>query len=536
MISKIHHHAKGLRPWAALGILLAALPALAAPIRVTTWSLAPTALDATNGGIQNAATALNKLNPDVILLQSAPDWQSCNELAAALKPAVYKVAICSSFRDAGTGKLAREQTAILSKAPAYISWAEAWQGDGQNAVTGGFAFAAIHVGDKNVAFFCVEPDRGARGDVSAQFLRQVDALRNWTANKVQAYLVGGNFGNGEVTNLPGQLGIVGFSDALAALPDHGGQPETANNYFFVREAGRALNVQVSRELATAHLPVTVELDMNAAPIATPVKVAIAPKMPTVPAPTNHASEPASIVSTPTNHAAEPARTTVPAAMPAVAQSNNWWLAGAALGALLLVAIIWRVAHRSGARAAMMAPMKIGNGSASSPVLSRGRIVITQPTSATGTSAAGGATAEGPTIINVDATGATQSQSQAWQERAEAAERRAAEATAALQTGLLPHLSRWMKERFVGRLASDRAQLLETQRVAALKMLAVDERLAKVETELQQRYRVYERRIDELLKELAVAKEENRELIRAKIALVKAEMEKERARAEQGKPD
>ena len=89
---------------------------------------------------------------------------------------------------------------------------------------------------------------------------------------------------------------------------------------------------------------------------------------------------------------------------------------------------------------------------------------------------------------------------------------------------------------MGRLASDRAQLLETQRVAALKMLAVDERLAKVETELQQRYRVYERRIDELLKELAVAKEENRELIRAKIALVKAEMEKERARAEQGKPD
>jgi len=60
-------------------------------------------------------------------------------------------------------------------------------------------------------------------------------------------------------------------------------------------------------------------------------------------------------------------------------------------------------------------------------------------------------------------------------------------------------------------------------------------LAKVERELKDRYRVYERRIDELLKELAVARGENRELIRARIELLKAEMEKERARAGHSQP-
>ncbi len=106
-------------------------------------------------------------------------------------------------------------------------------------------------------------------------------------------------------------------------------------------------------------------------------------------------------------------------------------------------------------------------------------------------------------------------------------RRAQRATAVMRAGLLPHLSRWLKEKLVRKLVSDRAQLMEVQRVAALKMLAVDERLSKIELQIQQRNQDYEQRIDELMKELAVAKEENRELIQAKITLVKAEMERER---------
>ena len=494
------------RRWIALAGLLSAatLSVAAAPVRVTTWSLPSSETDGATNLVVQSAAVLKKLNPDVILLQDVPDWQTCNDLAAALKPANYKVAICSSFRDARTGKLSHEQTAILSKATAYISWAEAWQGDGQNVIGGGFAFAAIRVGGKSIGFFCVEPDRGGHGDISAQLLKQIDLLRNWTANKVQAHLVGGSFAGGDTTNLPAQLLSAGFADAFGALPDRGGQPDNATDLIFVRELGRALGAPTAPEATLAHSPVTIELDLSAPPIATPMKIAAVPK----PAP----------ISTPLTNATNITRESTPAvsqaAAPLIAKSNNWWMAAYAAGALLLVAIIWRVSRRSDAR---------------------GRAVVTRQPLTTVTTASSGGTADSPTVINIDATGAAQTPAQHWQQRAEAAECRAAEATAALQTGVLPQLTRWLREKFVRRLTTDRALLLETQRTAAIKMLAVDERLAKVERELKDRYRVYERRIDELLKELAVARGENRELIRARIELLKAEMEKERARAGHSQP-
>jgi hypothetical protein len=95
----------------------------------------------------------------------------------------------------------------------------------------------------------------------------------------------------------------------------------------------------------------------------------------------------------------------------------------------------------------------------------------------------------------------------------------------VREGLILQLSHWLKTKFMQRLVSERAELLKTHQTAALKVLAMDERLSKVERQIQERNREYEQRIDALLKELEVAREENRELIRAKIALLKAEMEK-----------
>jgi hypothetical protein len=102
----------------------------------------------------------------------------------------------------------------------------------------------------------------------------------------------------------------------------------------------------------------------------------------------------------------------------------------------------------------------------------------------------------------------------------------------VREGVIANLSRWFKQKAVQRLVSDRERLLATQQAAGLKVLAVDQRLAKIEHQIQQINRDYERRIDDLLQELVAAKEENRELIRAKIALVKVEMEKARLRASQ----
>jgi len=61
------------------------------------------------------------------------------------------------------------------------------------------------------------------------------------------------------------------------------------------------------------------------------------------------------------------------------------------------------------------------------------------------------------------------------------------------------------------------------------VLDVDDRLTRVELQIQQQNQAYQRRIEELTRQLIAAREESRELIRAQIAQVKAEMEAARAR-------
>jgi hypothetical protein len=133
------------------------------------------------------------------------------------------------------------------------------------------------------------------------------------------------------------------------------------------------------------------------------------------------------------------------------------------------------------------------------------------------------------IIHVETPGATQTQAEVLRQRALAAEQRADQATAVIRAGLIPHLRHWLKQKLVRRLITDRAQLMETQQVATLKALAVEERLARIEQQIQRQTSAYQERIEALTRELIVAKEENRELIRARIMQVKAEMAAARAR-------
>jgi uncharacterized coiled-coil protein SlyX len=76
---------------------------------------------------------------------------------------------------------------------------------------------------------------------------------------------------------------------------------------------------------------------------------------------------------------------------------------------------------------------------------------------------------------------------------------------------------------------DREDLRATQHAATLKVLAVDERLARLEAKIQKETASYEKQIEQLSRELLTAREENLELIRAQIRLLKSEMEAARAR-------
>jgi DNA anti-recombination protein RmuC len=99
----------------------------------------------------------------------------------------------------------------------------------------------------------------------------------------------------------------------------------------------------------------------------------------------------------------------------------------------------------------------------------------------------------------------------------------------IRRGVVKELTAWLKHKLVRRLVDDRAQLLEAQKLATRMATTLDTRLARIEAQIQQQNQAYIHRIEELNRELAAAREENRELIRERIAQVKAEMEAARAR-------
>ena len=112
----------------------------------------------------------------------------------------------------------------------------------------------------------------------------------------------------------------------------------------------------------------------------------------------------------------------------------------------------------------------------------------------------------------------------WQERALQAERRAAQTTAVMRAGLLPHLALWFKSKLLRGLISERSYFLKVQQMAEAELAELDKRLAQLQAPLQERLRCYEQRIIELENELAIKGQQNQELIRAKIESTRKKLE------------
>jgi septal ring factor EnvC (AmiA/AmiB activator) len=94
---------------------------------------------------------------------------------------------------------------------------------------------------------------------------------------------------------------------------------------------------------------------------------------------------------------------------------------------------------------------------------------------------------------------------------------------------MAHLSQWLSNVLTRRLISQRRLLLDTQSNAASEMAELEARLERVQAPLQVRLAAYEHRIAELEKELAARGEENRELLKAKIEMMRKQLEAERGK-------
>ncbi len=109
----------------------------------------------------------------------------------------------------------------------------------------------------------------------------------------------------------------------------------------------------------------------------------------------------------------------------------------------------------------------------------------------------------------------------------AAERSAGGSTA-LRMALIPHLARMMMNRLVQALFAQRETLIDTQAEATKRMADLEERIAKAQVNVQDRFAAYENRIAELEKQLAVVEEEKRELMRQNFQLARKALEAENA--------
>jgi hypothetical protein len=256
-------------------------PSFADALRVTSWNLQSLGADSTEGtsnAVRQWAPTLTKLNPDVILLQGVNDWKMCAQLAQALKPAEFNIAICSSFRPAQGQVTGRRQVAILSKQKAYFSWSEAWHNSGETAGPGGFTFAALQTGKVRVGLFCAELSAGA--DPQAQvrpLLDQLDAIKHWEMNQVQSFVVAVTFGDLDRTASAAReetvrlLEEAGFVDPLLQLPARqritftakAGQPGVTADYLLV-EPSIFPSPQILTTAGSHHNPVTCDLEFDSA--------------------------------------------------------------------------------------------------------------------------------------------------------------------------------------------------------------------------------------------------------------------------------
>jgi hypothetical protein len=503
-------------------------------LRVATWSFPP-ASDAffeTEAQVKEAAAALKQLNPDVILLQSVGDWQTCSALAEALEPAQYTVLVCSAFRSATNTSAAPQQVAILSKHKGYFSWAEPWRGEDKTAVPGGFAFAAIQVAKHRVGFYAVDPhvlgtNRSAAtyAALSRQWAQAVTTFKSWVTNRVEAVVVADG-------DLGADATVAALTTGFLNAPLHGpvtlsvrSAPTNAPGSFL--PAGLTADAKTVPALVLMGPQVACAVNLDA-PKAVVAQAAAAktpagrtnsrpPVVVSNPEPAAVASSPRPAATTPS----VPPSAAAPHRQQAYAKASPYLLGGGAFAVLAAVGWFW--SRRRRARAARSTAVLPTNGVASYTL-----VVSPQSIDGSATSTAvpssllqpvpwGEAAGSAPRPVEVWPPGpvllAPELQHAAAQERA----------------GLRSQLAQWLKQKLVQKLLSDRAELLKTQQVATGKLLSFEERLAKLERQFQQQNQAYEERILELNRELADAKEENRELIRARIAQVKAEMEAARAR-------
>ena len=505
-------------------------------LRVTSWNLGLGASNPqTEARLEDAAGTLKMLHPDVILLQQVKDWKTCRALAELLKPLNYTVLVCSAFRGPSTNAEVEPQVAILATKHGYFTWAEAWI-DPQThlGAQGGVVFAAIDDGSQRLGFFNALIAGDQRASKQADLvLGQLDSIRRWETNRVQTFVVATSAGS--LVQRPGRVvrasaeafERAGLVDATEGMPTEArftlsaasGRAVERGDCLFMGPAGFPTKPQILTVPGFTRPPLTCEIELD------PQNVSLARDVRAE----NHRERDARLRATATRIGS------IAAGVLAVSLAGGYWL------------LRVRSMKKRKAAARVSRP-SMPSLSASKPAVSSLRPIIFVDSAAKPRheAASGSAVQPQKPVLRIQTASrraselSASSESQAdksieHQVRGTAAPQSSfrplnlATADAAIRRGVVQELTNWLKHKFVRKLVSDREQMLQAHELATRMASTLDNRLARIEAQIQQQNEAYLRRIDDLNRELAAAREENRELIRERIAQVKAEMEAARAK-------
>lgn len=479
-------------------------------IRVTTWNLSwfpagspdEASPEAELATIEAVASTLNSLQPDIVLLQEVRDKEACEQLAHRLGPATYEVNVCSVFRNGLDPAIAKRQVAILSRYPVLEARAEEWRAEGALRPPGGFAFAALRCASVDVGVFTLHlknnigsTERATQFNIllreisAEQLLRQVTELSNRATNRLSTLVVGGNFN----TDLDQPRFIsertlralleAGFSHGFDGVPlaeritcPGGGRYADATfDYIFAKGASFVAPPEVLLTDVSDHEPVTADLVL----------------LPEPPA--------AGAVTPPTE---EPLASLVPTLPAAPDLPGRNWTLYTFLGVLIALhlALWWTLQRRRTSAAALarggLSPTAAPATPGEAIPRTSGRIDLEGRESGERFGTATGAAAESPASSATGPSDTGRKQS-------------------LVRSGLLPHLARLLANRLVQGLLSERTQLLTEQRAASAQIAEMERRLARLQTQLQQRLSAYEMRIAELQREIEAKETENRQLREAR---------------------
>ena len=264
-------------------------------IRVTTWNLqwfpsgsqveAPPSEQTRR--IEDAASVLRTINPDIVLLQEVRDYEACARLGEAIRPGTYHVAICSAFKEPFQRGIGRQQVAILAKYQAQAAWTEQWKSRDGVDPPRGFAFAWLRVGKTDIGVYSLHLKsnlviRGIRDVEMAknvrkrevaveQLLAHVSDVIGLKIPSIRSVIIGGDFNTNQDQEIFGNENTLrslwnagyrcGFEgvplDRRITHPGSHGYPDATFDYLFSK--GTHLRPTITPASVSDHFPVTFDI-------------------------------------------------------------------------------------------------------------------------------------------------------------------------------------------------------------------------------------------------------------------------------------